>query len=107
MNPRGGILSVPVPAEQILHSYRVLRPGQIRGVPWLSPVMMALRDLDDYADAERVRKKIEACVSAWSRSRRASRGLTWSPRRQRPKNKAPDRRVPAVPGGIPEAGTKM
>jgi lambda family phage portal protein len=62
MNPRGGILSVPVPAEQILHSYRVLRPGQIRGVPWLSPVMMALRDLDDYADAERVRKKIEACV---------------------------------------------
>jgi len=26
--------------------------------------MLALRDLDDYADAERVRKKIEACVVA-------------------------------------------
>jgi len=64
LNPRGGILSQPIPAEQVLHTYRVLRPGQVRGIPWLHPVMMALRDLDDYADAERVRKKIEACVVA-------------------------------------------
>ena len=56
LNPRGGIISQPVPADQIMHVYRVLRPGQVRGVPWLSPVMMALRDLDDYCDAERVRK---------------------------------------------------
>ena len=62
LNPRGGIISVPVPADQILHSYRVLRPGQVRGVPWLAPVMLAMRDLDDYADAERLRKKIEACI---------------------------------------------
>jgi len=27
--------------------------------------MMALRDLDDYCDAERVRKKVEACVTAF------------------------------------------
>jgi lambda family phage portal protein len=37
----------------------------VRGVPWLAPVMMALRDLDDYCDAERVRKKVEACVTAF------------------------------------------
>jgi lambda family phage portal protein len=65
LNPRGGIVSQPVPADQILHIYRVLRPGQVRGVPWLAPVMMALRDLDDYCDAERVRKKVEACVTAF------------------------------------------
>jgi len=65
LNPRGGIISQPVPADQIMHVYRVLRPGQVRGVPWLTPVMMALRDLDDYCDAERVRKKIEACVAAF------------------------------------------
>jgi lambda family phage portal protein len=65
LNPRGGIVSQPVPADQIMHTYRVLRPGQVRGVPWLAPVMMALRDLDDYCDAERVRKKIEACVTAF------------------------------------------
>jgi lambda family phage portal protein len=64
LNPRGGIISQPVPAEQILHIYRVLRPGQVRGVPWLAPVMIAFRDLDDYRDAERVRKKIESCVVA-------------------------------------------
>jgi lambda family phage portal protein len=65
LNPRGGIISQPVPAEQILHIYRVLRPGQVRGAPWLTPSMMAMRDLDDYCDAERIRKKIEACVVAF------------------------------------------
>lgn len=65
LNPRGGIISQPVPADQIMHVYQVLRPGQVRGVPWLTPVMMAIRDLDDYCDAERVRKKIEACVTAF------------------------------------------
>ena len=64
MNPRGGILSKLVPAEEVLHNYRMLRPGQVRGVPWMAPVMMALRDLDDYRDAERLRKKIEACAVA-------------------------------------------
>jgi lambda family phage portal protein len=34
-------------------------------VPWLAPVMLALRDLGDYTDAELVRKKIEACVVAF------------------------------------------
>ena len=65
LNPRGGIMSQPVAADQIMHVYRMLRPGQVRGVPWLAPVMMALRDLDDYCDAERVRKKVEACVTAF------------------------------------------
>lgn len=64
LNPRGGIISQPVPASQILHMYRVLRPGQVRGCPWLAPVMMALRDLDDWRDAEGIRKKIEACTVA-------------------------------------------
>jgi capsid protein len=32
-------------------------------VPWLAPVMLALRDLDDYRDADRMRKKTEACLA--------------------------------------------
>lgn len=54
LSPRGGILSQPVPAAQVMHTYCILRPGQVRGVPWLAPVMLALRDLDDYRDAERM-----------------------------------------------------
>ena len=63
LNPRGGILSQPVPASEVMHQYCILRPGQVRGVPWLAPVMLALRDLDDYRDAERMRKKTEACLA--------------------------------------------
>ena len=63
LNPRGGILSQPVPASEVMHQYCILRPGQVRGVPWLAPVMLAMRDLDDYRDAERMRKKTEACLA--------------------------------------------
>jgi len=63
LNPRGGILSQAVPANEVMHTYSILRPGQVRGVPWLAPVMLALRDLDDYRDAERIRKKTEACLA--------------------------------------------
>jgi lambda family phage portal protein len=49
LNPRGGILSQAVPASEVMHTYNILRPGQVRGVPWL--------------DAERMRKKTEACLA--------------------------------------------
>jgi lambda family phage portal protein len=54
-----------VPASEVLHVYRKDRPGQERGVPWLAPVIMRMRDLDDYEEAELVRKKIEACFAAF------------------------------------------
>jgi lambda family phage portal protein len=63
LNPFGGILSQAVPADAVMHAYRILRPGQVRGVPWLAPIMLPLRDLDDYRDAERMRKKTEACLA--------------------------------------------
>ena len=54
-----------VPAEDVIHLYRVDRPGQVRGVSWLAPVMLKLRDVAEYDEAELVRKKIEACVVAF------------------------------------------
>lgn len=54
-----------VPAGEVLHIYRKDRPGQERGAPWLAPVIMRMRDLDDYEEAELVRKKIEACFAAF------------------------------------------
>jgi capsid protein len=35
-----------------LHLFERLRPGQVRGVPWFASVILKLRDLDDYDDAE-------------------------------------------------------
>jgi len=52
-----------VPAEYVDHLYEVLRPGQVRGVSWFAPAATVLRDLDDLAEAEVVRKKLEACIS--------------------------------------------
>ena len=56
--------SVRVPATEVLHYYRVMRPGQLTGVTELAPVIRRLYDLDAYADAELMRKKIAACSVA-------------------------------------------
>lgn len=57
--------TVRVPAEEIIHMYRADRPGQIRGVPWLAPVMLRLRDFDEYEDAQLVRQKIAAMFAVF------------------------------------------
>jgi lambda family phage portal protein len=50
-----------VPADSMVHLFRRDRVQQ-RGVPWGAPVIRALRDLDDWTNAELVRKKTEACL---------------------------------------------
>lgn len=58
-----GLQSKLVPAEFVIHHVPLERPGDVRGVSRFSAVMNKLRDLDEYADAEIVRKKIEACLA--------------------------------------------
>lgn len=53
--------SVRLPADQVVHLFERQRT-QDRGVTWLAPVMLSLRDLDDWQNAELVRKKTEACM---------------------------------------------
>lgn len=62
---RRGFESRRVPADDVIHVYRRLRAGQTRGVTDFAPVMLRMRDLDDYDDAEVMRKKIEACLAAF------------------------------------------
>jgi lambda family phage portal protein len=62
-------------AAEILHIYEKERPGQLRGVPRLAVSLMKLRDLDEYEEAELVRKKIEACFAAFVRTGDGSRTL--------------------------------
>lgn len=57
------IMSAPVAAEDVIHLYEKQRT-QVRGVPWATPIVRPLRDLDDYEFAEIVRKKSESCIVA-------------------------------------------
>ena len=57
--------SIRLPAHEILHIYRPLRPGQVRGEPWLSNVLLKLHELDQYEDAELVRKKTAAMFAGF------------------------------------------
>lgn len=59
---RRGMLSKFVPSEYIIHHVPLERPEDVRGVSRFAPIINKLRDLDEYADAEIVRKKIEACL---------------------------------------------
>lgn len=40
--------SEEIPAADIIHGFKVLEPGQARGVPWLAPVLQVVADLRDY-----------------------------------------------------------
>ncbi len=57
-----GLDETEVPADDVAHLYRPLRPGQDRGEPWLTRALRTLYDLDAYLDAELVRKKNAAML---------------------------------------------
>lgn len=59
------VLYTRVPASEVVHLYQPLRPGQIRGVPWLAPAMIPLKVLGDYDDAELERKRIAALFAGF------------------------------------------
>lgn len=60
-----GIESKFVKASEIIHVMRQDRIGQARGVPWGAPIMVRLKDLDAYEDAQLLRQKIAACFAAF------------------------------------------
>lgn len=54
-----------VPADQVAHLYRVLRPGQLRGLPHLTPALIKLRELDKFDDATLIRQQLAAMFVAF------------------------------------------
>jgi lambda family phage portal protein len=65
INIRRSVQSIRTPAEDVLHLFKPLRPGQTRGITDFAAVILRLRALDDYDDAEVMRKKIAACLAAF------------------------------------------
>jgi lambda family phage portal protein len=57
--------TVRVPATDVLHIYRPIDAGQIRGLPHVAPAMVRLFLLDQYDDAELDRKKTAAMFAGF------------------------------------------
>ncbi len=55
--------SVRVPAANVLHLFRSMRPGQVRGASWFAPVLLRFKDFDEFEDATLMKQKIAACLA--------------------------------------------
>jgi lambda family phage portal protein len=64
LGPASALQRERIPAERMLHLFRQDRPGQLRGVPDLAPVMTRLRSLDELEDAALEQAKVQACLAA-------------------------------------------
>ena len=56
-----------VPASDIIHGFRPIYPGQLRGISWLAPILLPAHDLDRLADAIITRAKVSALHSGFIR----------------------------------------
>lgn len=63
--PLEGLQYMRVPAENCIHAYRMLRTGQLRGQPHLTPVLTLLHVLDKYLDASLAKKEIQAMFAGF------------------------------------------
>ena len=52
-------------SRQVSHLYRILRPGQSRGVPFLAPVIEAFKQLDAYREAEQMAAVVAAMLTVF------------------------------------------
>src|SRR5262245_48454259 len=57
--------SVRYPASEVLHVFEPLRSKQARGVSIFTPIVIKLKMMDDYDDAEAMRKRIASCFAAF------------------------------------------
>jgi len=61
----GDFEAVRVPADRVVHLFRPLRPGQIRGEPWLARALVKLNELDQFDDAALVKAKVAALFTGF------------------------------------------
>ncbi|HEY4364453.1 MAG TPA: phage portal protein [Bryobacteraceae bacterium] len=54
-----------VPADEMLHVMRPTRAGQLRGEPHMVSVLTLLKQIDDYSDSERERKKVASMFAGF------------------------------------------
>jgi len=67
--------SVRVPAEQVVHLYAPVQPGVERGVSWLAPALVPLRELQEFVEAALVRQKIASLFCGYGQTADGSNPL--------------------------------
>ena len=54
-----------VDAKDVMHVYKQVRAGQMRGMPWMTAVLSKLYSLDKYADSEIFRKEVSSMITGF------------------------------------------
>ncbi|REF72782.1 MULTISPECIES: phage portal protein [Paracoccus] len=57
--------AIRVPASDMLHVFDQLFPGQVRGLSWLVPVLLKLRDRDEASDAMLMSLKVQSLMTGF------------------------------------------
>lgn len=52
-----------VPAADVQHIYKADRPQQVRATSWLAPVILRMKDSDEYEDATLMKQKVAAMLA--------------------------------------------
>lgn len=60
--------STPIDADRIAHAFEMLRPGQVRGLPWGYNVLTKIKGLDDFQDARIEQQRMAACLMGYTYS---------------------------------------
>lgn len=55
-----------IPATEIQHVFKRTRAGQVRAASWFAPVILRMKEFDEYEDATLVKQKIAACLAVIS-----------------------------------------
>ncbi|NTZ07283.1 phage portal protein [Burkholderia metallica] len=71
--------TVRVPADEIAHVFLALRPGQVRGVPELSTVLLRLKSLDNFDDAVLFRQEVSNLFAGFITKPPSEPGLMGDP----------------------------
>ena len=63
--PSTGLTYIRIPASEIVHTYKPLAAGQLRGQPALAATLVTLHELDKYSDAAVVKKQIQTMFAGF------------------------------------------
>ncbi len=73
MSRRGARMRIP--ADDIIHNFLSLRPGQVRGIPWGAPGIIEAQHLGEYREAEVVAARVAAAKMGFVQPAKDSDGI--------------------------------